>query len=77
VLRLVIESENVHPTNGKIMVSRERLGSLLENLEMRVELAPLSPRERESLEQLAVEVMSEEDKIAIPGELAKLWRSSD
>ena len=65
------------PTNGKIMVSRELLGSLLENLETRADHAPLSPREREGLEQLAVAVMAsgEDEEIAICGDLLELWRS--
>jgi hypothetical protein len=72
-LRLVIEREKVDSTNGKIVVSRELLGSLLENLEARAEHAPLSPREREGLEQLAVAVMaSGEDEIAICGDLLEL-----
>ncbi len=56
------------------MISKELLGSLLDNLETRDDLTPLSPRERESLEQLAVAVMSEEDEIAIPRELLEKWR---
>jgi hypothetical protein len=73
-LRLVIEREKVDSTNGKIMVSRELLGTLLENLEARAAHSPLSPREREGLEQLAVAVMaSGEDEIAIPGDLLELW----
>ncbi len=39
-------------------VSMELLESFVEKLESRSELAPFSPRERESLEQLAVAVMS-------------------
>ena len=64
------------PTNGKIMLSRELLNSFLENLEARAAHTPLSPREREGLEQLAVAVMaSGEDEIAIPGDLLEPWRS--
>ena len=74
-MRLVIEREKVDATNGKIVVSRERLGSLLENLETRDDPAPLSPREREVLEQLAVAVTAEEDKVAIPGDLLELWQN--
>ena len=75
-MRLLTEREKVDSTNGKIMVSRELLGSLLENLETRAAHTPLSPREREELEQLAVAVMaSGEDEIAIPGYLLDLWRS--
>ena len=62
-------------TNGKIIVSRELLSSLLENLETRNDRTPLSAYERESLEQLAVAVMSEEEEIAIPENLLDLWRS--
>ena len=62
-------------TNGKITVSKELLGSLLENLETRAAHTLLSPREREGLEQLAVAVMaSGEDEIAICGDLLELWR---
>ena len=76
-MRLVTEREKVDPTNGKIIVSRELLGSLLENLETRAAHTPLSPREREGLEQLAVAVMaSGEDEIAICGDLLELWRHS-
>jgi hypothetical protein len=76
VLRLVIEREKVDSTNGKIIVSRELLGSLLENLETKAAHTLLSPREREGLEQLAVAVMaSGEDEIAISGDLLELWRS--
>ena len=58
------------------MVSRELLGSLLENLEARADHTPLSPQEREALEQLAVAAMaSGEDEIAISGDLLDLWRS--
>ena len=74
VLRLVIEREKVDPTNGKIMVSRELLNSLLENLEARAAHTPLSPRERDGLEQLAVAVIAQEDEIAISGDLIELWR---
>ena len=63
-------------TNGTILVSRELLGSLLENLETRAAHTSLSPREREGLEQLAVAVMaSGEDQVAISGDLLELWRS--
>jgi hypothetical protein len=75
---VVIERiERVDATNGKIMISRELLGSLLENLEARADHTPLSPHERKALEQLAVAVMaSGEDEIAISGELLEPWRSS-
>ena len=63
------------PTNGKNIVSRELLGSLLENLEKRDNPTPLSPHERECLEQLAVAVMSEDGQITIPRELLEKWRS--
>jgi hypothetical protein len=77
VMRLVTEREKVDSTNGKIMVSRELLGSLLENLEAWAAHTPLSPREREGLEQLAVAVMaSGEDEIAICGDLLERWRPS-
>ncbi len=78
VLRLVIEREKVDSTNGKITVSRELLGSLLESLETRAAHTPLSPREREGLEQLAVAVMAseEDEEIAISGDLLELWRRS-
>ena len=72
---MVLEREKVDPTNGKIIVSRELLGSLLENLEKRDDPTPLSPHERESLEQLAVAVMSEDDEIAISRELLEKWGS--
>ena len=62
-------------TNGKIIVSRDLLGSLLENLEKRDDPTPLSLHERESLEQLAVAVMSEDEEIAISRELLEKWRS--
>jgi hypothetical protein len=76
-LRLVIEREKVDSTNGKITVSRELLGSLLESLETRATHTPLSPRQREGLEQLAVAVMaSGEDEIAISGDLLELWHPS-
>ena len=75
VIRLVIEREKVDANNGKIIVSRELLGSLLENLEKRDDPTPLSPHERESLEQLAVAVMSEDDEIAISRELLEKWGS--
>ena len=77
-MRLVIERERetVDSNNGKIMVSRDLLGSLLERMEARAAHIPLSPQEREGLEQLAVAVMaSGEDEIAIPGDLLELWRS--
>lgn len=75
-MRLVIERGNVEDaTNGKIIVSRGFLGSLLDNLETRDDPTSLSLHERESLEQLAVAVMSE-DEIAISAEdLLELWRS--
>ncbi len=78
VLRLVIEREKVDSTNGKITVSRELLGSLLESLETRAAHIPLSRREREGLEQLAVAVMAseEDEEIAISGDLLELWRRS-
>ena len=76
MLRLVIEREKVDATNGKIIVSRELLDSLLENLEAQADHTPLSPRERKTLEQLAVAVMAKEDQIAIPGDLLELWRPS-
>ena len=78
MLRLVIEREKVDSTNGKITVSKELLGSLLENLETRAAHSPLSPREREGLEQLAVAVMAsgEDEEIAISGDLLELWRPS-
>jgi hypothetical protein len=77
-LRLDIEREKVDSTNGKITVSRELLGSLVENLETRAAHTPLSPREREGLEQLAVAVMAsgEDEEIAISGNLLELWRPS-
>jgi hypothetical protein len=75
VLRLVIEGERVDSTNGMITVARELLGSLLENLETRIDRTPLSPYEREGLEQLAVAVMDEQGEIAISGDLLELWRS--
>jgi hypothetical protein len=74
VIRLVIEREKVSATNGKIIVSRELLGALLDNLEKRDDPTPLSPHERESLQQLAVAVMSEDDEIAICRELLEKWR---
>jgi hypothetical protein len=73
-LRLVIEREIVESTNGKIMVSRKLLGSLLENVEARAAHTHLSPREREALEQLAVAVIAEEEP-AISRDLLELWRS--
>ena len=76
VIRLVIEREKVDATHGKIIVSRELLGALLENLEKRDDPTPLSPHERESLEQLAVAVISEDEEIAISRELLEKWRSS-
>ncbi len=77
-LRLDIEREKVDSTNGKITVSRELLGSLLESLETRTAHTPLSPREREGLEQLAVAVMAsgEDEEIAISGDLLELRRRS-
>jgi hypothetical protein len=75
VIRLVIEREKVDATNGKIIVSRELLGALLDNLEKRGDPTPLSPHERESLQQLAVTVMSEDDEIAISRELLEKWGS--
>jgi hypothetical protein len=77
--RLVLEREIeiVDAPNGKIVVSRELLSSLLENLEARANHTPLSPRERKALEQLAVAVTaSGEDEIAISGDLLDRWRSS-
>jgi len=74
VLRLVIEREKVNSTNGKIMVSRELLGSLLEKVEARAAHTPLSPSERDCLEQLAVAVIAEKDELAISGDLVELWR---
>ena len=80
-LRLVIEREReiVDSTNGKIIVSRELLGSLLEKVEARAAHTPLSPHERDCLEQLAVAVtapvIAQEDKLAISGDLVELWRS--
>ena len=63
--------------NGKIIVSRELLGSLLGNLEARADHTPLSHHERKALEQLAVAVTaSGEGEIAISGDLLDLWRSS-
>ena len=78
-MRLVVERERetVDSNNGKIIVSRDLLGSLLENLEARADHTPLSPHERKAFEQLAVAVMaSGEDEIAISGELPEPWRSS-
>ena len=77
-MRLDIEREKVDSTNGKITVSRELLGSLLESLETRAAHTPLSPREREELEQLAVAVMAsgEDEEIAISGDPLELWRPS-
>ena len=65
-------------TNGKITVSRELLGSLLESLETRTAHTPLSPREREGLEQLAVAVMAsgEDEEIEISRDLLEPWRPS-
>jgi len=74
VIRLDTERGNVDATNGKIIVSRELLGSLLDNLETRVNLNPFTPHERESLEQLAVAVMSG-DELTLSGDLLELWRS--
>jgi hypothetical protein len=78
VLRLGIEREKVDSTNGKIMVSRELLGPLLENLETRAAHTPLSPQERDALEQLVVAVIAsgEDEEIAISGDLLELWRPS-
>ena len=61
-----------------IMVSRELLGSLLESLETRAAHTPLSPREREGLEQLAVAVMAsgEDEEIEISRDLLEVWRPS-
>jgi len=71
----MLERGNVEDaTNGKIIVSRELLGSLLDNLLTRDDPTSLSPHERESLEQLAAAVMSE-DEIAISEDLLELWRS--
>ena len=68
--------KKVDAPNGKIIVSRELLGSLLDNLETRTAHTSLSPREREGLEQLAVAVMaSGEDQVAISGDLLDVWRS--
>ena len=75
VIRLVIEREKVDATNGKIIVSRDLLGSLLENLEKRDDPTPLSPHERESLEELAVEVISKDEEIAISRQLLEKWGS--
>jgi hypothetical protein len=75
LFRLVIEREKVDATNGKIVVSRELLGSLLEKLEAQAEHTPLSPHQRKSLEQLAVAAMAKEDDIEISGDLVDLWRS--
>ena len=74
VIRLVIEREKVDATNGKTIVSRDLLGSLLENLEKRDDPTPLSPHERESLEELAVAVISEDEEIAISRQLLEKWR---
>jgi hypothetical protein len=63
----------VDATNGKIVVSKDLLSALLENLETRIDRTPLSAYERESLEQLAVAAMSGND-IAIPEDLLYLWR---
>jgi hypothetical protein len=63
----------VDATNGKIVVSKELLATLLENLEKRIDRTPLSAYERECLEQLAVAAMSGND-IAMPGDLLDLWR---
>jgi len=51
----------VNSTNGKIKVSRGLLASLLESLETRADSIPLSPHQRESLEQLAMAVLSGEE----------------
>ena len=76
-MRLVIEREReaMDSNNGKIIVSRGLLGSLLEKVEARAAHIPLSPHEREALEQLAVAVMAEEEEIAISRDLLALWRS--
>jgi hypothetical protein len=78
VLRLDIEREKVDSTNGKITVSRELLGPLLENLETRAAHTPLSPHERDALEQLAVAVIAsgEDEEIVISGDLLEPWRPS-
>jgi hypothetical protein len=78
VLRLVIEREKVDSTNGKTTISRELLGPLLENLETRAAHTPLSPQERDALEQLAVAVIAsgEDEEIAISGDLLEPWRPS-
>ena len=74
---LVLEREIVDAPNGKIIVSRELLGSLLENLEARADHTPLSPHERKALEQLAVAVTaSGEGEIEIYEDLLDRWRSS-
>ena len=62
-------------TNGKIIVSRKLLVSLLEKVEARAAHTPLSPRERDGLEQLAVAVIAGEDELAISGDLVELWLS--
>jgi hypothetical protein len=79
--RLVLEGEiekvDAPNGNGKIIVSRELLGSLLENLEARADHTPLSPHERKALEQLAVAVTaSGEGEIEIYEDLLDRWRSS-
>jgi len=51
----------VDSTNGEIKVSRELLASLLESLETGADSIPLSPHQRESLEQLAMAVLSGEE----------------
>jgi hypothetical protein len=58
----------VDSANGEIIVSRELLASLLENLETQVDHNPLSPHQRESLVQLAMAVLSGE-QIVISREL--------
>ena len=77
-MRLDIEREKVDSTNGKIIVSRELLNSLLENLEARAAHTPLSPREREGLEQLAVAVIAsgEDEEIEISRDVLEVWRPS-
>jgi hypothetical protein len=64
----------VDSTNGKIKVSRELLTTLLENLETRAVPTPLSPYERESLEQLAGAVLAGEET-AISREILEEWHS--
>lgn len=76
MLDLVIEREKVRATNGKITVSRELISALLKDLETRAGLGYLSTRERESLEQLAVAVISDEVEIAVSREVVDVLRSS-